>query len=132
MLKRAEFLSLPVQHGRLKHSIRAHRHLSEVIKAICLWPIKLRQWLQEWILSFLIWQFCISAVCIICGYWFYLPYHDPWNTATHYYTAIQLLQYNLIRLQMCMHIDCCSFNIMLPCNDFLGEAFKHFCVKHFS
>ena len=26
-------------------------------------------------------------------------------------SAIQLLQYNLIRLQMFMHIDCCSFNI---------------------
>ena len=47
MLKRAEFLSPPVQHGRLKQSIRAHGHLSGVIKAICLRPIKLSDYKNE-------------------------------------------------------------------------------------
>ena len=47
MLKRAGFLSLPVQHGALKQSIRAHRHLSEVIRAICLQPIKLSDYKNE-------------------------------------------------------------------------------------
>ena len=48
-------------------------------------------------------------------------------------SAIQLLQYNLANSFADVYAyRLLFFQDMLPCNDFLGEAFKYFCVKHFS